>query len=143
MNNKASWLVLFTDLCADSTGKPPDSLAGCASLPRAFHVKHDGNRVTLDLSTEQDSGTNTLDYNSSLRHWKNCTSSTAWKFYFQNISRVFLEYFHFHTMELDKTMEIGFSNLFLQYFQNMSILGMEEFKFSSEDGSSQETSPSC
>ena len=46
-------------------------------------------------------------------------------------------------MELDKTMEIGFSNLFLQYFQNMSILGMEEFKFSSEDGSSQETSPSC
>ena len=29
---------------------------------------------------------------------------------------------HFHTMELDKTMEIGFSNLFLQYFQDISIL---------------------
>ena len=25
-------------------------------------------------------------------------------------------------MELDKTMEIGFSDLFLQYFQNISIL---------------------
>ena len=25
-------------------------------------------------------------------------------------------------MELDKTMEIGFSNLFLQYFQNIAIL---------------------
>ena len=25
-------------------------------------------------------------------------------------------------MELDKTMEIGFSNLFLQYFQNISML---------------------
>ena len=37
-----------------------------------------------------------------------------------------LEYFHatennFHSMELDKTMEIGFSNLFLQYFQNIPI----------------------
>ena len=29
---------------------------------------------------------------------------------------------HFHTMEFDKTMEIGFSNLFLQYFENISIL---------------------
>ena len=26
---------------------------------------------------------------------------------------------HCHTMELDQTMEIGFSNLFLQYFQNI------------------------
>ena len=55
-------------------------------------------------------------------HWKNWTSSRAWKFYFQNIPIVFLEYFHTtdnicHTMELDKTMEIGFFNLFLQYFQ--------------------------
>ena len=38
--------------------------------------------------------------------------TSAWKFYFQNIPRVFLDYFH--TMELDKTMEIGFSNLFLR-----------------------------
>ena len=37
-------------------------------------------------------------------HWKNWTSSTVWKFYFQNVSRVFLEYFH--------TMEIGFSIFF-------------------------------
>ena len=42
------------------------------------------------------------------------------------ISRIFLEYLHttdniFHTMELDKTMEIGFSNLSLQYSQNISI----------------------
>ena len=29
---------------------------------------------------------------------------------------------YFHTMELDKTMEIKFSNLFLQCFQNVSIL---------------------
>ena len=41
------------------------------------------------------------------KHWKNVTSSTVWKFYFQNI------------MELDKTMEIGFSNLSLQYFPVM------------------------
>ena len=33
---------------------------------------------------------------------------------------LFSEYFH--TMELDKTVEIGFSNLFLQYFQNIVIL---------------------
>ena len=39
------------------------------------------------------------------------------QFYFQNISRVFPHHWeHFHTMELDKTMEIGFSNLFLFYF---------------------------
>ena len=45
------------------------------------------------------------------------------------IPRIFPEYFrvfpyhekHFHTMELDKTVEIGFSNLSLQYFQNISI----------------------
>ena len=40
---------------------------------------------------------------------------------FPDISRVFLEYFHttenISTVELDKTMEIGFSNLFLQYFR--------------------------
>ena len=58
---------------------------------------------------------------------KNCTSSTVWRLYFHNIFRIFLEYFpyhgkHFHSMELDKNMEIGFSNLFLQYFQNISIL---------------------
>ena len=38
-------------------------------------------------------------------------------------SRIFPYYGkHFHTVELDKTMEIGFSNLFLQYFPNISIL---------------------
>ena len=43
--------------------------------------------------------------------------------YFQSISRIFPYHGkHFHTVELDKTMEIGFSNLFLQYFQNISIL---------------------
>ena len=46
-------------------------------------------------------------------HWKNWTSSTVWKFYFQNISRIFP--YHGQHMALDKTMEIGFSNLFLQY----------------------------
>ena len=36
------------------------------------------------------------------------------------ISRIFPYHRkHFHTLELDKTMEIGFSNLFLQYFQNV------------------------
>ena len=71
-----------------------------------------------------------LEYNFKERysvHWKNWTSSTAWKFYFQNISRVFLEYFHttenISILELDKTMEIGFSNLFRQYFQNISYYG--------------------
>ena len=29
---------------------------------------------------------------------------------------------YFHTMELDKTMEIKFFNLFLEYFQNISIV---------------------
>ena len=42
--------------------------------------------------------------------------------YSQNISRIFPYHgLHLHTMELDKTMKIGFSNLFLQYFQNTSI----------------------
>ena len=57
-----------------------------------------------------------------------------WKFYFQNTSRVFLELFleiwhisiprttYPYTKELDKTMEIGFSDLFLQYFQNIYIV---------------------
>ena len=27
-------------------------------------------------------------------HWKDCTSFTVWEFYFHNISKVFLEYFH-------------------------------------------------
>ena len=40
--------------------------------------------------------------------------------YFQSISRIFPYHGqHIHTMELDKTMEIGFSKLFLQYFQNI------------------------
>ena len=37
---------------------------------------------------------------------------------------------HFHTMELDQTMEIGFSNLFLQYFRYISLLWRRS-KFSS------------
>ena len=41
--------------------------------------------------------------------------------YFQSISRIFPYHGqHFRTMELDKTLEIGFCNLFLQYFQNKS-----------------------
>ena len=43
--------------------------------------------------------------------------------YFQSISRIFLnDGEHLHTMELYKTMENGFSNLFLQYFQNIPML---------------------
>ena len=46
-----------------------------------------------------------------------------------SIPIIFAEYFrvfpyhekHFHTMELDKTVEIVFSDLSLQYFQNISI----------------------
>ena len=33
-----------------------------------------------------------------------------------------LKIFIWYTMDLDKTMEIGFSKLFLQYFHNISIL---------------------
>ena len=41
--------------------------------------------------------------------------------YFHSISRIFpFHGKHFHTMELDKAMEIGLSNPFLQYFQNIS-----------------------
>ena len=40
--------------------------------------------------------------------------------YLQSISRIFPYHGkHFHTMELDKTMEIGFPNLFLQYFHTV------------------------
>ena len=52
--------------------------------------------------------------------------------YFENnsIQRANIMEFHtmlfhtmlFHTMELDKTMEIGFSNIFLKYFQNIVSL---------------------
>ena len=45
--------------------------------------------------------------------------------FISRIFPVFLEYLHtteFHSMELDQSMEIGFSDLFLQYFQNISIL---------------------
>ena len=43
--------------------------------------------------------------------------------YLQSISIIFTYHGqYFHTMELDTTLEIGFSNLFLQYFQNISIL---------------------
>ena len=43
--------------------------------------------------------------------------------FFQIISRIFSYHGqHFHTMELNKTMEIGFSIIFLQYFQNTSVL---------------------
>ena len=51
---------------------------------------------------------------------------------FQSISRIFVLVLiqPLHTMELDKTMEIGLSKLFLQYFQNISIL-WKKFNFSS------------
>ena len=39
---------------------------------------------------------------------------------FHSVEVLFPEYFH--TMELDKTMDIGFPDLFLQYFQTISIL---------------------
>ena len=43
--------------------------------------------------------------------------------FFQIISIIFSYHGqHFHTMELNKTMEIGFSIIFLQYFQNTSVL---------------------
>ena len=45
--------------------------------------------------------------------------------FISRIFPVFLEYLHtteFHSMELDQSMEIGFSDLFLQYFQNISIV---------------------
>ena len=43
--------------------------------------------------------------------------------YFQSIQSIFPYHGkHFRIKELDKTMEIGFSNLYLQYFQNTSIL---------------------
>ena len=38
---------------------------------------------------------------------------------------------HFHTMELDKTMEVGFSNLFLQYFQHIQSTLWKRSNFSS------------
>ena len=42
--------------------------------------------------------------------------------YFQSISIIFPYHGqHVHTMELDKTMGIECANLFLQYFQNISI----------------------
>ena len=42
--------------------------------------------------------------------------------YFQSISWIFpFHGKHSHNMELEKIMEIGYSNLFLQYFQNISI----------------------
>ena len=52
-----------------------------------------------------------------LIQWKNWSSPTVWKFYFQNISRIFPYHGkHFHTME------IGFSNIFPRYFHNISVL---------------------
>ena len=61
-------------------------------------------------------------------HGKNWTSSTGWKFYFQHISRIFPNHGkHLHTiMELDKTMETGFSNLCLQYFQHTIFSAKEK-----------------
>ena len=58
---------------------------------------------------------------------KNWTSSTVRKFYFQkyiqSISRIFpYRGKHFYAMELDKTMEIEFSNFFFTIFQNTIIL---------------------
>ena len=52
--------------------------------------------------------------------------------YFQSISRIFPYHGkHFHTMELDKTMETGFSNLVLQYFHCISSILWERSNFSS------------
>ena len=68
-------------------------------------------------------------------HGKNWASSTVWKFqsrifseYFQNISiprTITFPYhgkLHFHTMELNKTMEIGFSNIFIQFFRCTPVI---------------------
>jgi hypothetical protein len=43
-------------------------------------------------------------------HWKNRTSSIVWKFEFLD---------NFHTMEMDKSIEIATSNLFPYYFHTM------------------------
>ena len=61
-------------------------------------------------------------------HWKNGISSTVWKFYFENISRVFLEYFH-TTENISIIYGIGqnygnwifqpFSRKFPKYFHEM------------------------
>ena len=57
------------------------------------------------------------------RHWKNWNVSTVWEFYFHNISRVFLEYFH-TTDNISNYgigqiyRKIGFSNL-PKYFHTM------------------------
>ena len=59
-------------------------------------------------------------------HLKNWTTFTVRKFYFQNIPRVFLEYFHtteniFIPWNWTKLWK-WFSNLFLQYFLNISMI---------------------
>ena len=59
------------------------------------------------------------------KHWKNWTSSTVWKVYFQNISPRIFPYHgkYFHTMELDKTLEIGFFNLFYNIYKIFPYYG--------------------
>ena len=57
-----------------------------------------------------------------LVHWKNWTSSTVWKFYFQNICRVFLEYFHSNTSILwnwTKLCKLDFTTFFYNISQKI------------------------
>ena len=52
--------------------------------------------------------------------------------YFRSISRIFpFHGKHLHTMELDKTIETGFSNLFLRNFHCISFTLWERSNFSS------------
>ena len=73
------------------------------------------------------------EFQKTSKRWSNFCSSDTGKTgpipqFGRFISRIFPYHGkHFHTTELDKTMEIGFSNLFLQYFQNISILWKCDF----------------
>ena len=62
----------------------------------------------------------------SVFHWKSCTTSTVWKFCFQNILEYFLNYISiprntFPYYGIGQNYANWFSNVFLQYFQKLFL----------------------
>ena len=69
--------------------------------------------ILISLGSELQQIFPALCFRQSKGRWKNWTFFTLWKFfqeYFQTISRI-IPYHGKHSMELDKTMATGFSNL--------------------------------
>ena len=69
---------------------------GDAYVPQSELVSIVANvyRTRLSHALAVSNATHTNGSHTGPLHWKKWTFSTVWNFYFQNISRVFLEYFH-------------------------------------------------